>query len=477
MIALWKKELILKRLKEENNGNLDYITVEDVTIIPFGARNQLRNIEYTIENADFGISHKMIESTASMIDCKLYGGRYNSENYTSNSYDNYKYNGRGYQKYIIIGKPDRFVMGKFIIAVHLIDPISYLDNPTTLWLRAIKPTGYFYEKRGYLFRNNLIMDTSILKGRDINELNKEELIELIPGKPTIGVEDVSDIKITHINVPETISNNVGSRVRVKSFYSFKYIKVEYFLKMTEDEAGLFYNYFHDKNIIVDGLLKPNAKSLCFFIINKDVYANASKLFYGGNTDNLTISLEEGDVKMTGVKPNRDNLSFATVGLSLLREDYPDYADMQYKYFFDFNYRKDTNTPLYIHMLSVEVQTIIINAMTRFHHWKWGAQNQPNNYSETPSSHNLKNAIVKVIDRQPYKYTSSRDGSIQRRYFEQQPNIFFNKHSISKYPEDDCEGLLSIGIYVDEEYNTSYDGTMYLQIYTKTSLFDAGIQRG
>lgn len=471
MIALWKKELILNRLKEENNGNLDYLTIDDVTIEPFGAKNQLRTLKYRIVDEEIGWDKENTIRATTLIDLSTYGGKYN--------YDASSYTHGGFQKYVITGKPERFVIGKFIIAARLPDPDAILYRPSTTWMSCTKPTGtnVNYDK---IFSSNLIMDTTLLKGRNIDKLTKEELVELLPGNFALGPEDFSDITITHVNIPENKTWDREHEHYIIDSYGFNYIQVVYSLQMNEAEASLDYSHVYNLD---DGMLKPNGAWFTIFIINKDIYADATKLFYGGNTDNLKVSYEDGDVTLTGVNPNRENLPMATVGLSLLHEDCPEFADMQYNYFFEFYYRDRYAGDLYIHKLSNEVQKIIIDTMARFHHWKWGIQNQPGVYSEIPSSHNLKNAKVFIKDKQAYKYRDISpgigNGIVHKLYPSKKPTIPFNKESVydRRDPNENVEQLVSIGIAIDEEYNTGYEGDMYLQIYAKTKFFDAGDQRG
>lgn len=476
MIALWKKELILKRLKEENNGNLDYLTVDDVTIEAFGAKNQLRTIKYKLIDEDKGINSSSTAVAASTIDFKLYGGRFEYDVPSITWGITRRYNQPFFQKYIITGKPDRFVIGKFIIAVRLLYPENIYDTPANQWMNITKPKpSYSYE--GYLFRQNLVLDTAVLKGRNIDDLDKNELVKLLPTTVKVGPEDFSEIKVTHIKKKEE-SNYWDSEIgSVKTYPEFEYIKLDYFLKMTEEEAGFYYGSYSN-NIDENGLLKPNVKCYTFYIISKDVFVNASKFYYGGNTDNLKLSYEDGYFKLTGIDPVKENLSFSTIGLSILREDCPEFANMQWDYFFEFFFRGRFPGNLYIHNLSKEVQKIIIDTLARFHHWKWGSQNQPDNYSEIPSTHNLKGAIILVSGYQPYKYTRKYNpdaGTVSRVYPSYRPAIFFNRANKYKYLEEHCEVTQSITLHLDEKYNTGYEGILNLQIFTETTLFDAGVQ--
>lgn len=451
MIPVWKKQLILDRLKYENQGALDYLTPDDVIIKPFGAKCQLNKM-----------SSKLGVYTASMINTRYFGGRFKTgfnETAIVHSFFGSTYN--HYQKYRIIGKPERFVIGEFIIAVYIDEPNSYIRKQNDYWTKTSKPTqGYF--KDALVYSNTLFMDTTVLKGREIDQLRREEIISLLPGCIRIDMNDVDQITVEKLRRNDTVSTDRN----MKHNHVFDYVKVTISLKMTDDETSFYLNQNPTP-------ASPNA--FTFFIINKNAYANAKELYYGGNTSNLRLTLGEDDINMSGCDPVKENGNFSTLSLVLEHNDCPKYATMQYDYYYEFNPQRNNEvTPIKINEFSSEIQKIIIDTLSRFHHWRWGTQNQPNKYSEVPSTHNLNNARIRVVNRTPTKYKDARTGRINVSFGERPLNVFIKNVTQNNNPDEETEVYLSVAIIPDEQYNTGYDGQLLILICAKVFKFDLGI---
>lgn len=451
MIPIWKKQLILDRLKAENEGLLDYITPDDVIIKPFGAKCQVAKV-VTSNNGD----NRMFQS-ASMINTRYFGGRFKDEingNDSVISYTGMYF--KNYQKYRITGKPERYVIGEFIIAVYINEPTDFIREQNKYWVNNNKPDkGYFVDV--YQYANTLFMDTTVLKGREIDQLRKEEIVGLLPSCIVMDMNDVEKVVVDKFRRKDSVSANSA-----RNFHEFDYIQVTIYLKMTDDETSFL-------------LSQNNNDKLSFFIVSKDIYANAKNLYYDGNTSNLRLALSEDDFRMSGCSETKENGNLASVSLVLEHNDCPEYATMLYDYYRDFVPERGNDGNISLEKFKPEIQKIIIDTLARFHHWKWGTQNQPNNYSEIPSSHNLKDARVYVVNKTPTKYTSASSGTVYTSGYSTPSNVFIKDVVPNRNPNEETVQYVSVAVIPDEKYNTGYDGQIVVLIRAKLFRFDEGIR--
>ena len=459
MIALWKKQLILDRLKEENEGVLDYLTPDDVIIEPFGAKSQLDSEQYRDE---LGSTRSLPKP--SMINTRYFRGRFkweiNNPNTTAfpNSYCGYEY--YNFQKYKITGKPERYVIGEFIIAAYINKLEDFFRYQTDIWPNNNKPdTGY--NSDAYFFTNALFMDTTVLKGRDFDRLTDNEILGLLPPSLRLDMNEVKTLKVEKLKRKEGGSYIDG----VISYHSFDYIKVTVTLKISDIETSIYVDY-----------KSPDSKSnmFTFYIVNKNIYVNAKTFYYGGNTNNLKLTLGK-DFFMSGLDTNKENLNYSTISLMLDHNDSPEFATLQYDYYYDFFPRRYDPKYTYLNEFKPEIQKIIIDTLTRFHHWKWGTQNQPGNYSEQPSSHNLFNAEITVADKTPYKYKDAKTGRVSVFVSPSSVNTFIKYFTINREPDEKTNCYVSLSILPDPKYNTGYEGEITIYLFANLFKFDEGIR--
>jgi hypothetical protein len=384
MIEPERKAYILERLKAVNNGEIDFITVDDIVIEPFGLESETNYQSTTVG--------------------KMYGGG----NYTI-------------QKYRLKAKEGRDVVGEMVIE---------LTTPGTI----------VYHRQGANDFSRLSILEEALPFESLEDTTDFQKIRIwSPGYEHMLRSDFGDVGISSNQyrgedgrgyTDYTVRLCLKAQSVNESMWS-KYTKVE---KNTTKETQMYYTV-HGKGTNI---------SLHQYLGEVDVDAEYS------------YSLERGEVSIMACHPTKEYAIFSTNSMIIAPNTMPDFEEM-FPYFYG-NGTWGFRPPIKINDLPKEYQKTIIDYLAKVHHWKWGTQNKPNDYSETPNSHNLNNSIVRlgVGKNRITKYSSSSRPTIS----ESRPKGIYIYDHENRY-RDQNKGCLILYVEVDNYYNTKYIGNLIL----------------
>lgn len=421
MIDVQLKKMILDRFKLVNNGNVDFLTIDDVIM----------------EFLPVEPKHRTFPDRLG------YNGPYR------NMYGLPNLGYRNYRKVLIKAKPGKMLRGRIVVEVIYDYTTSNILVPfEDIFLKPLGDSSGRVVIDGSHYRGStLLFEATFLKGATVSQYTKEDIIKrLLNATPYLTMSDLSNY---YVNNRKTLSYN--------------------------DDGYNRHVIGHDINIagfnIKNGDKFPLVTSPTRQVIIADnrYKINIRKYFYNGNTDNLSLSLADGDVTMRGCDPNRENSMYSTMSLASDEPGEADYCNMVYEmtresHIYAVNHKEKLIWR--IDTLSLERQKIILDYLYRNHHWKWGKQNTAGNYSDVPSSHNLKNAMITITRSISYKdnigwYTTTIK--------------FLNNMALDTDTYYGDTVLTGVGLIIklDERYNTGYDGL--LRVYVRMKQRDLVIE--